>query len=186
MSVVPAAQQAAQAQQARASQSIGLIDSVFGSPARAAQRTDFLNALRAHLSDTTNFNYANQARQTKFATARAGLTGGSIDASRQQLGIRSLLGQRAADEGQVQEAGQTLAGQDQAERQSLIDAAMGGATMGSSAIRSSLTQQLGLQNALKAWAPSTLMGAGSDFATAYRNYQNQNSFNQGYNAGGWS
>jgi len=163
------AKEATAARQGNASNLVQATDQWYNDPRREAQTQGFMGALRSQLGDQTQRGFTDLARGTKFRTAKAGLTGGSQDASRQKRNLEDLFRTQLSNEGQVQDAGNRLRTQDFGTRQSLIDQAYGVADIGQSAQRN---------NAMSAadgpdWA-STLYGAGQGIAGAFaKRGQNQ-------------
>src|SRR5690348_10701940 len=137
-SAMRAASDATAARQGRAGNLVTLINNTFADPAREARTTDFMGALRTQLGDETNRGFTDIARNTKFATARQGLTGGSIDLSRQNRNLQDLFKRRIGNEAQVQDAGNQLRMQDEQLKQSLIGQAYGTADVGQDAMRTLL------------------------------------------------
>jgi hypothetical protein len=128
------------AQQGRLTNLTTGINNVFADPAREAQTQAFMGALRGNLARTTDKNFGDIARKTKFATARQGLTGGSVDVSRQGENISDLLDARLRDESQVLGAGDTLRQNDQAFRQQALSQALGAAGLGSPSLAGGAVQ----------------------------------------------
>lgn len=166
--VTRAATDAAAARQGRAQNLTMLADSVFSDPARENQTQDFMGALRTQLGDNTRRGYADTARGTKFATARRGLTGGSVDASRQKRNLEDLFRRQIGDEAQVQDAGNSMRTQDRASKQAWLDSAYGTADIGQSAARGMIGQQAQnsqyLSTLLPQWAASTGAGVAGGYS----------------------
>jgi hypothetical protein len=171
-----AAQQLVASRQGRAGNLAMLADSVFSDPAREQQTQSFMDALRAQLGEATQRGFQDAARATKFATARQGLTGGSVDASRQGRNLEDLFARQIANETQVQDAGQQLRMQDQQARQAALDMAYGGADVGQAASRQ-LVGQMG-QNAmaLSSMLPQFVASAGSGLASGYARARDADAF----------
>lgn len=174
-----AAADATVARQGRAANLTSLIDNTFADPARENRTQDFMGALRTQLGDTTNRGFGNTARSTKFATARQGLTGGSVDVSRQKLNLEDLFRRRISDESQVQDAGNELRTQDQATRQSLIGQAYGTADVGQDAFRTLIGQQGQNNKYLSSLLPATLFSAGKNIAGGLDQRQQLNGLRAG-------
>ncbi len=162
-----AARDAATARQGRSSNLVRSIDQAFDDPRREQQIGDFTGALREQLGDTTNRGFADLSRGTKFATARAGLTGGRVDVDRQSRNLDELFRRRLSDEGQVQDAGNRLRTQDRTTRQSLIDAAYGAGDVGQAATRRMIGGQADNEAYLSSLLPSLVAGAGNGLAGAF-------------------
>lgn len=158
---------AAAARQGRASNLTRLIGNTFDDPRREQQTQDFMSALRGQLGDATTRGFTDAARRTKFRTAGAGLTGGSVDVSRQKRGLEDLFRRRISDESQVQDAGNELRTQDRATRQSLIDSAYGVADVGQDATRSLLGQRGKLAGYRSTLLPQAFQGVGNAWGSTY-------------------
>lgn len=156
------------ARQGRAGNLTMLTDSIFSDPRREQGRMDFMGALRTSLADNTNRGFTRLARGTKFATARQGLTGGSVDASRQQRNLEDLFRERLGNESQVQDAGNQLRTQDMGLRQSILNGAYGAADVGQDATRRMIGDQANNANYLSAFWPQLVSNVGGGFADAYR------------------
>ncbi len=147
------------------------IDQWYTDPNREAQTQSFMGALRGQLGDQTQRGFKDLSRNTKFRTARAGLTGGSQDISRQGRNLDSLFGEQIGNEAQVQDAGNKLRTQDFGTRQDLIDQAYGVSDIGQNAMR---------RNAMNVaqgpdWA-TTLYGAGKGIAGGLAKRQENQAF----------
>lgn len=169
----------ASARQGRASNLTTAANQWFDDPNRGAQRDQFMGALRTQLADNTDRGFTDTARQTKFATARQGLTGGRVDVDRQSRNLEDLFRRRISDEAQVQDAGQNLRMQDLDTRQSLIDGAYGAADVGQSAARSMLGAQAQNADYLSTILPNMVYGAGSGIARGYQNRAQMEAFLRG-------
>ncbi len=130
-----AAKSAGVARQGNAANLTNAADQWYTDPSREAQTHSFMGVLRGQLGDQTQRGFTDLSRNTKFRTARAGLTGGSQDISRQGRNLDSLFGEQLGNEAQVQDAGNKLRTQDFGTRQSLIDQAYGVSDIGQSAQR---------------------------------------------------
>ncbi len=177
------AENATAARQGRASNLTTFIDTIFNSPQREQQTTDFMGALRSQLGDATNRGFADTSRNTKFATARQGLTGGSVDVSRQQNNLEDLFKRRIGDESQVQDAGNELRNQDMATRESLINGAYGTADVGQDATRSLIGQQGKNSQFLGTLLPKFTATVGKDIAGGYSARAQQDAFRRGMGGG---
>ncbi len=182
-SVTDAATSAAASRQGRASNLTSQINSVFDDPNREQRTQDFMGALRTQLGDTTARGFANTARNTKFATARQGLTGGRVDVDRQRLNLEDLFRRQIADEGQVQDAGTALRTQDLGTRQDLINSAYGAADVGQSATRDMLGQQQKNSQYISSLLPQLVSSTGGDLANAYSRRAEMQAYLRGLNPG---
>jgi len=123
---------ATQAEQERAAQVRAVqtrIESIFGSPERAKQITDFVAATRQLLQDELLRKQTVNARELKFSQARTGLSGGSAGA--QQVGDLADAFLRASVEATrtAQGAGERLRASDQDAKLALFNQALGGLDM---------------------------------------------------------
>ncbi len=176
------AEQAATARQGRAANLTSFIDSIFADPRREQQTTSFMDALRTNLGDQTNRGFADVGRQTKFATARQGLTGGRVDVDRQRLNLEDLFKRRIGDEAQVQDAGNQLRTQDQATRQSLISGAYGTADVGQDAMRGLIGSQAKNAGYISSLLPGFVQDTGRGLAGAFSTRANVDAFRRGLGA----
>src|SRR6478735_892460 len=180
------AKDATAARQGRASNLTTLTHSVFSDPAREQGVQGFMGALRAQTADNTNRNFTDTTRQTKFNTARRGLTGGSVDVNRQKRTLEDLFRRRIGDEAQVQDAGQQLRTQDLGTRQSLINGAYGTADVGQDALRGFLGDRGTNAKYISTLLPNHFQDVGNVWASAYGVGQENYDYNRGRNyfAGG--
>ncbi len=155
---------AAAARQGRASNLVTSINNTFDDPRREQQTQDFMGALRGQLGEATTEGFEDLSRQNKFRTAGQGLTGGSVDVSRQKRGLRGLTRRRLGDEAQVQDAGHDLRTQDRGMRQSLINSAYGVADVGQDAMRGFLGRRADNANTLGGMLPGFVGDVGSGVA----------------------
>jgi len=112
--------------QERIRESQGRINQVFDNPRRARDIADFVSATRSRLTDDLNRQNTDATRELKFALARGGLSGGSVNVDQnRRLGDeynRGLLNV----EGRAQGAGAQLEAADQNMRAQLIQLATSG------------------------------------------------------------
>jgi len=162
----------AAAQQATRNQSIAnatnAINGIYESPKRQQQYSDFLNAVRTNYTNDANRQQAVTARQTKFAAARNGLTGGSADVDAQRrLGEEYSAGLVNA-ESKAQGALAGLKAQDNTARLNLTQLAASGLDVTSAAQQANAQLQ---QAADAAASSSTANGLGDIFGAATKAYQ---------------
>jgi hypothetical protein len=132
------------------------INGIFDDPKRAAQRDDFMGALRTQLFGDLGKQRKVATRNLKFANARNGTTGGSQDVdSNAQLREDADRGTLDAER-KVQAAGAGLQGDDEASRASLISLVQGGADTGTAAARAGASLQGNLQKALSSNTANSL------------------------------
>lgn len=102
------------------------IESIFSSPEREQQVQDFIASQRGYLQSDLDREQREAARQTKFATARSGLSGGSVDVDRNRLLSETYLRGIAEAENRAQNSGAELRSMDQSSKQSLISQLLSG------------------------------------------------------------
>lgn len=173
-----AAADATAARQGRAQNLTMAADQWRTDPAREAGYGDFMDALRTQLGQQTDRGFADSSRRQRFATARQGLTGGSVDVDRQRGGLEDLFARRIGNEATVQDAGQMLRNQDTANYQSLIDAAYGSADVGQNAMRSLLGSQAQNASYMRGLLPQTAQDLGSVWARHYGVGQESDEYNR--------
>lgn len=143
-----AAQEQEAQRQAGIQQAIGQINSIYGSPERQQQYTDFGNALQQKNLLELNQQQVDANRGLNFAMARQGLTGGSADAdsaaTQERLYNTALLkGQQSA-----LAAASGLRQQDQQSKQNLIGLAESGLNATASSTQALDSLQANIQNAM--------------------------------------
>ncbi len=164
----------------RASTLTTLVNNTFADPRREQQTQDFMGALRTRLGDQTNKDFTRTARNTKFATARAGLTGGRVDVDRQGNNLNDLFERRISNEGQVQDAGNTLRQQDEGQRAALVKAAYGISDAGSGATQGLLQGSANSANNMNAVWARLFANTASGLAGAYGDRANSRAYYDGF------
>src|SRR5690606_32769302 len=96
------------------------IESIFNSPERNQQIEQFIDAQRSYLQSDLDRSHADNSRELKFATARSGLSGGSVDVDKNKDLAELYLRGIAEAERRAQNSGAELRSQDQASKQSLM------------------------------------------------------------------
>lgn len=120
------------------------VNGVFNSPSRAADIADFISATKEYLGRDLDEQKANNDRQLKFALARGGQLGGSVQVDKQAQFGRDYGKALLQVDRRARGAGAELEGQDQEARARLISLATTGldattgATQAAAAMRSSL------------------------------------------------
>ncbi len=154
----------------RISNATNAINGIYDSPQRQQQYSDFLGAVRSNYSTDLNRQQDIASRQTKFASARNGLTGGSAD-----VDARTLLGQDydrgiVNAETKAQGALSGLKASDNQARLNLTQLAASGldTTTAAQQAASSLQQATG-----QALSNSTANGLGDVFGAATKAYQTE-------------
>jgi hypothetical protein len=123
------------------------VNSIFDAPERAAQRGDFLSALREHYRTQLDRSKGTADRRLRFAMARSGLTGGSAaaDAGR-TMGEEYTRGLLDVDT-RAQGALADLEGQDEQSRLQLLSAIQSGLDATTAANRASSALRVNVGNA---------------------------------------
>jgi hypothetical protein len=150
--------------------SIGKINKVFDTPERQNQYADFVSAVRSKYGQDLNDQQTIAGRNTRFATARSGLSGGSrdVDATR-DLGTQYQRGVLTAED-KAQGALADLKNQDNSQRLQLIQLAQNGLDATTAGERAAATLRGGTQGAL---ANATANGLGDIFANSAATYKQQ-------------
>lgn len=185
-----AAQQAQANEDARNRQIAGStaqINSIFDNPARTGQYDQLSR-------DTTNF-YTNQLDQQKgvndrrlrFAMARNGQVGGSVQADLGAQSGRDYLNGVLEAQRRGLAAGASLRSQDEQSRANLIAAAQGGLDATSAASQAASALRSNLDSSRPAATANAFGDTFGDFASIYQKSQDAKALRDGYNAGlgGW-
>lgn len=144
-------QQAALAEQERQRQienAISVIDAIYESPTRRQQYDDFVRALREYFMTDLNRRKADVDRETGFALARAGLTGGSVAADTARRRNEEYLQGILEAERRAQRSLADLMSADEQSRLQLIDMARSGLDATSGARRAAEMMQSTVSGAL--------------------------------------
>jgi hypothetical protein len=189
--VTDAARNSEFARRMREEQGVTAINNSFADPGREQQRQSFVTALRSRLGDATDRGFETASRQNLFRTARAGLTGGSTDISRQRRGLESLFEQRTADEGQAQGAYADLLAGDEAQRSALVSSLLSRSNPGAGAMQGMLRSRAGIANYRAGMHPQFLEDTGRAWDQFGMNQArggiqrgNQGAYGSGFFAGG--
>jgi hypothetical protein len=117
------------------------IEGIFNSPERDRQIQDFIDATRGFYVTDLDRQHGDAGRNLKFALARSGLSGGSVDVDKQgdlaETYLRNLLGV----ERKAQGAGSNLRAQDQATQSSLMNQILAGLDVTTAATRAGHAMQ---------------------------------------------
>lgn len=179
------ASKAAQAQeaqrQATIAQNVSSINSAFSN--RGGQYADYQKALQGQYETELNRQQGIAARNSKFALARTGLTGGSaaVDAGK----LLSQDEQRGTINAQQQVQGATakLQASDESTRQQMISLAQGGGDIGDAATQTANGLRANIGNASNANIQQNLGNAFGDVATNYTNMNTAAALRRGIYAG---
>ncbi|MGO4718032.1 hypothetical protein AB4071_02745 [Stenotrophomonas sp. 2MCAF14_2] len=148
--------------QERIRESQGRINQVFDNPRRTRDIADFVSATRSRLTDDLNRQNTDATRELKFALARGGLSGGSVNVDQnRRLGDeynRGLLNV----EGRAQGAGAQLEAADQDARARLIQLATSGLDSTTAASQAAAGLRSNFENARSQASADQL---GDQFAT---------------------
>lgn len=139
------AQQAEAARQAAIRGTQGRINGVFDNPQRQADIADFVNATRDYYTQDLNRQKGEADRGLKFALAKNGLTGGSVNVDQQRrLGEDYSRGVLNVEQ-KAQGAGASLSAADQDARARLISLATSGLDATTAASQAAAAMQSNLQ-----------------------------------------
>lgn len=133
-----------QANIARAQQRI---NTVFDNPAREGDIADFVSALRDYQLQDLDRQKADTDRDLRFAMARGGLTGGSVNRDTNKEFAEEYLRGRLNVENRAQGAGSQLRAQDQDARARLITLATAGLDATTAAQQAAAGLRSNLENA---------------------------------------
>ena len=105
------------------------IEGIFGSPEREADIQSFIDSARGYQQDSLDRSKKTNDRQLKFAMARGGTAGGSVDVDLNQNLSEDFLKASVEGERRAQGAGAQLRASDQEAKFSLFNQALGGLDM---------------------------------------------------------
>lgn len=142
-----AAEEAERRRQAEIAAAQRRVEGIFSSPQREAQIQDFINAQRGFLQSDLDREHRDNQLQTKFATARSGLAGGSVDIDRNQLLAETYLRGIAEAERRAQNAGADLRASDQQSKQTLFGQILSGADVSTAAQNAAQMMRINAQQA---------------------------------------
>lgn len=178
-----AAERSEQQRQADIARSVGAINQAYNNPERAKQIEDYRLATQQLLQQDLDREKAGADRNTRFAMARLGLSGGSADVD-QNKNIAETYQRGVLDAvRQAQGAAAQLQGSDQQSRQNLIALAQSGVDATTSAQQANESLRVNLANARSQVAPSAANQAFAGFADIYRASQEQRGRNDAKRSG---
>jgi hypothetical protein len=154
------AQKAEQARLAAIARTQGAINGVFNSPTRAADISDFVGATRDYLTRDLNEQKDTNDRQLRFALARGGMLGGSVQVDKQSDFARDYAKALLSVDQRARGAGAELESADQDARARLISLATTGLDATTGAQQSSAAMKSALESAR---AGSQVQGLGDMF-----------------------
>ena len=117
------------------------IEGIFSSPEREQQIQDFINAQRGYLQSDLDRTHGENQRQLKFANARSGLAGGSVDVDTNRQLAETYLRGIAEAERMAQTSGASLRAEDQSAKQGLFSQLLAGADTGTAATNAAQMMQ---------------------------------------------
>lgn len=162
------AQREEQARQARIAGTQGAVNQVFNDPSRAADIADFVAATRAYGTRELDEQKGLNDRQVKFALARGGQIGGSLNVDKQaELGRQYGKGLLEVDR-RAMGAGADLQAADQDARARLIGLATQGLDITTAAQQSAAAMRTNLEAGKSA---TQMQGIGDVFGMMQKYYQ---------------
>lgn len=164
-----AATQAEKQRQAEIKYGQRRIEGIFSSPERNQQYEDFVASQRGYLQSDLDREHEKNQRQTKFATARSGLSGGSVDVDRNRLLSETYLRGIAEAENKAQNAGAELRANDQASKQSLFSQLLAGGDATTAAQNAAQMMSNNAQLAKQDSAVNAFDNLFGDFGAIYKN-----------------
>lgn len=180
-SAAKAAQQQEAARQAGITQAVGQINSIYGSPQRQQQYTDFQNAMQAYNLNQLDKQKTDADRNLNFALARQGLTGGSADADASANLAKDYNQGVLKSEQAASSAASQLQAQDQAQKQQLIGLAESGLDATSASNQALTGLQTNLANAMAQGQAQDLGDMFSGLANYYTNSQQADAYRKSLN-----
>jgi hypothetical protein len=147
----------------------GRVEGIFSSPQREQQILDFIGSQRGYLQSDLDRQHKKNALQTKFATARSGLSGGSVDVDRNRLLAETYLRGIAEAERRAQNAGADLRSSDQQSKQQLFSQIIGGADASTAATNAAQMMRINAQQAGDDSYFNAFDSLFGDFGSIYKN-----------------
>lgn len=173
------AQRDEEARQRQIAQSTAQINSIFDDPSRTSQYDQLAKDTTSYYTNQLDQQKAKNDRQLRFAVARNGQVGGSVQTDLgTQAGKDYLQGVLEAQRRGLA-AGASLRSQDEQSRANLIAAAQGGLDATSAASQAASALQSNLQAAQPAATANAFGDAFSDFATIYQKSQDAKALRDG-------
>lgn len=162
-----AAQQQEAQRQAGVQSSIGKINSIYGSPERQQQYSDFEKAIQDFNLNKLDQQKVDADRQLNFALARQGVTGGSADVDASANLARQYNEGVLKSEQAASSAASGLRAQDQQSKQALIGLAESGLDATTSSQQALTGLQTNLENAMAQGQSASLGDLFSGLASYY-------------------
>ena len=144
------------------------IEGIFSSPSREKEILDFIGAQRGYLQSDLDRQHTKNRLQTKFATARSGLSGGSVDVDRNRTLAETYLRGIAEAERRAQNAGADLRSADQQSKQTLFNQILSGADVGTAATNAAQLMRINSQQAAQDSYVNAFQGLFGDFGDIYK------------------
>lgn len=178
------AQENEDARKAQIAQSTAQINALFDNPSRTAQYGQLAKDTTQFYTDDLNRQKAINDRNMRFAQARGGQIGGSVQADQgQQAGQDYLKGVLEAQRrGDAAAAG--LRSQDETSRANLIAMAQGGLDATSAASQSASALRSNLQSGMASSTANTLGDMFGDMGKIYQNSQDTKALQRGWTYAG--
>lgn len=164
----------------------GAINSVFNSPERASDIADFVAATRDYFMRDLNEQKVLNDRQLKFALARGGQVGGTLQRDKQAQFGRDYGKGVLTVERKAQGAGADLEGQDQAARQQLLSLATTGIDANTGASQAAAAMRSSLEGAKSTSQMQNLGDLFGSFSKFYEDSKNEKARRQGWDYAGQS
>lgn len=164
----------------------GAINGVFDAPQRRADIASFVDATRQFYGNDLDTQKAEADRKLRFALARGGQIGGSLNRDKQtQFGKDYAKGVLAVDQ-RARGAGADLEGQDQDARARLISLSTSGLDATTAASQSAAAMRSSLQGANSTARAQGIGDVFGSFAKFYQDTQDARERRRGWDATGLS
>lgn len=168
------------ARRAAIAQSTAQVNSIFDNPSRTGQYDQLARDTTTYYTNQLDQQKAKNDRQMRFALARGGQVGGSLQADMgAQAGKDYLQGVLEAQRRGLS-AGAALRSQDEQSRANLIAAAQGGLDATSAASQAASALQSNLQASRPASTANAFGDAFGDFASIYQRSQDAKAMRDGF------
>lgn len=173
------AAEAAEAQrQAQVKSTQAGIEALYADPKREAGIVDMVNATRQFLQGKLDQQYGDAGRQLKFAMARTGKTGGSVDVDKNRRLGRDYLDAGLGVERKAQTAGNAVRSADQQSKLGLFSMAAQGLDATTAARQAGEMRRVNLANARSDALQADVDNAFGGFADIYKRSKEQAGANQ--------
>lgn len=167
------ARRSEQERQAKVAQSVRAINAAYGKPQRKQDIVDYQAAVQQFLGQDLNRQHTDAARNTKFALARNGMTGGSFDIdTNRDLSETFQRGVLEATR-KAKGAAASLEAQDQQAKNNLIALAQSGMDATTAAQQAAEGIRVNLANAQSQTGQQSVGDLFSKFGSIWKNSQEQ-------------